>query len=204
METLFIGLATFAVVCASPGPAVVAVVSTAMARGVAASVALTVGLTLALGLWGLLAAAGFGAVLAAAPSALIALKVLGGFYLLYLAWASGRAAMTPVLAAAVQKSGLRAGLLLNLSNPKTVFAWTATIAVGTPADAPHLAWVLVPLAMGVTLAIYLVYGFAFSRAPMRRAYARLSRWMDGAASVLFGLAGIALIRDGVLSLTRKA
>ncbi|GIT90214.1 amino acid transporter [Jannaschia pagri] len=204
METLLIGLATFAVVCASPGPAVVAVVTTAMARGFGATVALTLGMALALGGWGILAAAGFGAVLAAAPSALIALKILGGLYLIYLAWGAGRSALdTTEGAPPPVVASFRAGLLLNLSNPKSVFAWTATIAVGTPVDAPELAWLLVPLAMGVTVAIYLVYGFAFSRGPMRLAYRRLRRWLDAGASALFGLAGLGLIRDGLLTLWRR-
>ncbi|MEM7641402.1 MAG: LysE family transporter [Pseudomonadota bacterium] len=204
MATLLIGLATFAIVCASPGPAVVAVVSTAMARGFRAALTLTAGLSLALGLWGVLAAAGFGAVLAAAPSALLAFKVLGGAYLLWLAWGAGRSALTPADAPRAVASGFRAGLLLNLSNPKAVFAWTATIAVGTPADMPGLAWVLVPAAMVVTILIYALYAAAFSRPPMRRAYDRARRWIEGAASALFALAGLALLRDAALSLARRA
>ncbi len=205
MDSILIGLATFAVVCASPGPAVLAVVSTAMARGFAAAMSLTLGLALALGVWGVLAAAGFGALLAAAPAALVTLKLFGGAYLLFLAWGAGRAAFSrnsdPRLSPA---AGFRAGLLLNLSNPKAVFAWTATIAVGTPAEAPGLAWLLVPLATGVTVAIYTGYSLAFSRSPLRKAYARLRVWMSAVTAGLFALAGAALLRDGVLTAMRRA
>ncbi|MEM7490524.1 MAG: LysE family transporter [Pseudomonadota bacterium] len=204
MDTLLLGLATFAVVCASPGPAVVAVVSTAMARGFRAAMVLTAGLSLALGAWGLLAAAGFGAVLAAAPSALLAFKVAGGAYLLWLAWGAGRAAAQPGAAPAAGPSGFRAGLILNLSNPKSVFAWTATIAVGTPPDMPALAWVLVPAAMAVTVAIYALYAAAFSRPLLRRAYGTARRWIDGATSALFALAGLALLRDAALQAVRRS
>ena len=204
MDVLLIGLGTFAVVCASPGPAVVAVVSTAMDRGFRPSFVLTLGLTLALGAWGVLAAAGFGAVLLAAPTALVALKVVGGAYLLWLAWGAGRSALTAGDAAMPgPRAGFRTGLLLNLSNPKTVFAWSATIAVGTPEGAPWAPFLLVPLCMGVMVAIYVLYGLVFSRPVMREAYAGLRRWVEGAAAALFGLAGLGLLRDGLLSAARR-
>ena len=61
MSALLVGLAAYAVVCASPGPAILAVVSTAMARGLPAALTLAMGLTVGLGVWGVLAALGFGA-----------------------------------------------------------------------------------------------------------------------------------------------
>ncbi len=204
METFLFGLATFAIVCASPGPAVLAMVTTAMARGMGAAMRLNLGLTLALGVWGLFAAAGFGAVLAAAPSALIGFKVGGGAYLLWLAWGAGCAAIRPASGTLAIPSGFRAGLILNLSNPKAVFAWTATIAVGTPPDMPGLAWLLVPLTMVATVLIYAIYGLIFSRPLMRGAYASARRWIDGVASGLFALAGLALMRDGAFALARRS
>ncbi|UWQ22893.1 LysE family translocator [Jannaschia sp. W003] len=203
-DALLIGLATFAVVCASPGPAGLAVVSTAMARGFAASLPLTLGLALALGVWGVVAAAGLGAVLLAAPSALLAFKLFAGLFLLWLAWGAGRSALRPDTSPAPPlRAGFRAGLLLNLSNPKAVLAWSATIAVGTAPDAPWTGWLLVPLAMALTVAIYVAYALAFSRAPLRRAYGRARRGIDGVAAVLFGLAGLAMLRDAAVSLARR-
>ncbi|MEM8825291.1 MAG: LysE family transporter, partial [Pseudomonadota bacterium] len=138
------------------------------------------------------------------PSALIGLKLIGGAYLLWLAWASGRAAMAPGATKPAAASGFKAGLFLNLSNPKAVFAWTATIAVGTPADAPGLAWLLVPLATLLAVAINGGYALVFSRPPMRRAYDRARAWIEGTAASLFALAGLALIRDAALSMVRRA
>ena len=194
MSALLLGLATFAVVCASPGPAVLAVISTAMARGLAAAMALTLGLTVALGLWGVLAALGFGAVLAAAPMALTAMKVLGGAYLLWLAWCAGRAALSrEAEAVSAPASGFRAGLLLNLSNPKAVLAWSATIAVGAPPDAPMAAVALVPLCLAATVAIYAAYAAVFSLPAMRRGYRAARRWIEGATAALLGAAGVSLM-----------
>ncbi|SDZ55671.1 Threonine/homoserine/homoserine lactone efflux protein [Jannaschia faecimaris] len=205
MNELLIGLLTFAAVCATPGPAVVAVISSAMSRGFRSSFALTLGLASALGVWGVLAAAGFGAVLAAAPSMLIVLKVLGGIYLLWLAWGAGRSAWASRTSDLPQvRSGFRAGLVLNLSNPKSILAWTATIAVGTPPDAPGMAWLLVPLAALVTVMIYVFYGLFFSLPVMRSAYGRMRRWIDGIAAGVFGAAGLGLMSEGVSSALRRS
>ena len=194
MSALLLGLATFAVICASPGPAVIAVLSTAMARGLAAALSLTMGLTVALGAWGVLAALGFGAVLAAAPAALTALKIVGGAYLLWLAWCAGRAALSAAPeAVSAPRAGFRAGLLLNLSNPKAVLAWSATIAVGAPPDAPLAAFVLVPLCMAATVAIYVAYAAVFSLPAMRRGYRAARRWIEGATAALLGAAGVSLL-----------
>lgn len=196
MSALLLGLATFAVICASPGPAVLAVVSTAMARGLAAALTLTMGLAVAvaLGLWGVLAALGFGAVLAAAPMALTVMKVVGGAYLLWLAWGAGRAALSREAGAvSAPAAGFRAGLLLNLSNPKAVLAWSATIAVGAPPEAPWAAFALVPLCVAATVAIYAIYAAVFSLPAMRRGYRAARRWIEGATAALLGAAGVSLL-----------
>ncbi|PWJ20985.1 hypothetical protein [Jannaschia seohaensis] len=80
------------------------------------------------------------------------------------------------------------------------FAWTATMAVGTPADAPHLAWLLVSIAMAAPALIYWIHGVAVSRGAMRRAYARRGRWIEGA----FAVVAPALIRQGFVSVKRRA
>ncbi|MBM2577200.1 LysE family transporter [Jannaschia sp. Os4] len=197
MDVLLIGLATFSVVCATPGPAILTVIGTAMAQGLGTALRLSLGLSLALGLWGVLAAAGFGALLAAAPTALAVLKAGGGVYLLWLAWSAGRAALRVRAGTAAGGGGFRAGLLLNLSNPKSVFAWTAAIAVGTPPEAPALAWLLVPMATVAAVAINGTYAVVFSRPAFRTAYARARRWLDGIAATVFAAFGAGLLSEGL-------
>ena len=89
---LAIGLAFF-LVAASPGPANIANAVLAMDRGRGASFRFSLGLTAGIAVWGVVAATGLGAVLQTSAMLLSALKILGGAYLLYLAWQSGRAAL---------------------------------------------------------------------------------------------------------------
>ena len=104
-----------------------------MRHGRRASVIYGLGLSVALVFWGILAATGMGAVLQASAPVLIGLKLFGGGYLLWLAWQSGRSALQRDM---VDKVEIRAGrwfwrgVILNLSNPKSVVAWMAALSVG--------------------------------------------------------------------------
>jgi threonine/homoserine/homoserine lactone efflux protein len=191
-------LLAFAIAAGSPGPATLAVSGTAMARGHRAGLAMAAGLTLGLALWGLVAALGFGTVVARAPAALMGLKLLGGAYLLYLAWVTGRAALAAGESAAVSPQGgagrrlFRRGLLLNLGNPKAVLTWLAVLALaGLEPGAGLLAFVALSSAVGG--ALYAAYALIFSRAPVMAFYARQRRRIEAGFAALFGLAGLRLL-----------
>ncbi|MEM1300858.1 MAG: LysE family translocator [Pseudomonadota bacterium] len=195
---LAVALAFF-VVAASPGPANIANAVLAMDSGRSASFRFSLGLTSGIAVWGLVAATGLGAVLQGAVYVLSALKVLGGLYLLWLAWSSARGAMQeqPVLIEGTTgRKYFRAGLILNLSNPKTVVAWMAALAVGLDPDAS-----LVSVAVGyaicvaVALGVNLGYMALFSMQGMMAAYRGARRWIGLVAAGLFAFAGLGLIRS---------
>ncbi|MFN3868099.1 MAG: LysE family translocator [Hyphomicrobiaceae bacterium] len=125
----------FFVAAASPGPATLAVSTTAMAAGARPAAALGLGLAVGLAFWGVVAAAGLGAVLVQSSVALTVLRWFGGAYLLWLAWQSARSALLPTrlpdeaVPVADGRMMFR-GLILNLSNPKAVLAWISVLAIG--------------------------------------------------------------------------
>ena len=84
--------AAFFVAAASPGPATIALASQSMGAGRRAGLAFGSGLAVGLAFWGVVAAAGMGAILQASTGALTAMKLLGGAYLLWLAYGSARSA----------------------------------------------------------------------------------------------------------------
>ena len=193
-----IGLAFFAV-AVSPGPANITNAVVAMSHGRRASFVYSVGLTVGIALWGIVAATGLGAVMQTSVVLFSALKVLGGLYLLWLAWQSGRGAMAPAPDAGVKIATGRwfwRGLILNVSNPKTVVAWMAALAVGLDANATAGA-----LAAGVILCtlvafgVFLGYMLVFSHARMRAGYRRVSRAVGFAIAGLYTVAGLSLLRS---------
>jgi hypothetical protein len=83
----------YIIATASPGPAVVAIISTAISRGRNAGLALAFGVLTGSYTWAMLAAAGLSALISTYGNALFVLKIAGGLYLLWLAFKALKAAM---------------------------------------------------------------------------------------------------------------
>ncbi|GAB5447348.1 MAG: LysE family translocator [Gymnodinialimonas sp.] len=191
----------FLVVTVSPGPANIAVAMVAMSAGRRSGLAFGMGLALGLAVWGVVAATGMGALLQTSATALVALKLGGGAYLVWLALQSGRAALRRGenrVATPRRGRWFARGLVLNLSNPKAVVAWMAALSMGLGAGDGNGDVILATL-MCVVIGItnYLFYALTFSLPGAMAAYRRLRRWVDGAVAGLFAAAGFSLIRSAL-------
>ncbi len=200
MTAAFPAVAAFAVLAGSPGPATLAVAATAMARGRGAALALSAGLTLGLAAWGLTVLWGLGAALPRWAGALTLLKLVGGAYLLWLAWQSARSALRPGPLRPVAGSGarialFRRGLLLNLLNPKAALAWVATLVIASPATDAVSTVMTVTTALCALLGavIYGAYATVFSTPPLMAGYVRCRRWVETGLATLFAAAGMRLM-----------
>ena len=191
--------AAFFVVAASPGPATLAAATVSMSAGRKNGMQFGIGLSLGLAFWGLIAATGMGAVLQASTIALAALKIFGGAYLLWLAFRSFRSAQWE--SAEISKTHFdgkwfKRGLLLNLSNPKAVVAWIATLALGVSHENGSLQVVAATsLCIALGFLIYTGYVLTFSTYGAMDVYSRLHKWIDGTVAGLFALAGLGLIKS---------
>jgi threonine efflux protein len=189
----------FFVVAASPGPATISTATVALRQGRRTGLLYGLGLSFGLMFWGLVAASGVGAVLQSSLLVLTLLKVLGGLYLLWLAFQSGRSALRPETGTQVISEGrnwfLR-GLLLNLSNPKAVVAWMAALSVGldTTSDGGSLL-VATAACAAIGFATYALYAVVFSIRGMMIGYMRFRRATEGTVAALFAVAGFGLIRS---------
>lgn len=199
MSLLSVGFAFF-VIAASPGPANLSNATIAMSQGRKASLIYGVGLTLGLLFWGVIAASGMGALLQTSVYLLMVLKVLGGLYLLWLAYQSGKSALKPsekeLSKVVIKRAWLLKGLILNMSNPKSVIAWMAALSVGVNSDDGMLAIVLATATCVIVgFMVNVAYSFIFSLGGMVSVYQKARRKIDATASVLFSLAGVGLIRS---------
>ena len=77
-------VAVLFIVCIAPGPAVILSSAQAAARGVRSSLAVIAGIEIANLIYFLLSAFGLGAIIAASETAFLAIKYVGGAYLLFL------------------------------------------------------------------------------------------------------------------------
>ena len=199
-DLLSIALA-FLVVAASPGPANLALATAAMGSGRRRGLIFGAGLTVGLSFWGLVAATGLGTLLERSAHGLAALKILGGLYLLWLAFQSGRTALCgghDVGPARREGAWFRRGVVLNLSNPKAVVAWMAALSMGMSADAGVGQLVVATLlCMAIGALNYAGYALAFSLPGVMAGYRRLRRGIDGVVAGLFATAGFGLIRSAL-------
>jgi len=190
---------TFFIVAVSPGPATISNAVVSMHQGRKAGLIYGAGLSCGLAFWGLVAASGMGVVLQSSVYLLPILKIVGGIYLLWLAFLSARSAWYPEsekLPTSAKKNGFIQGLFLNLSNPKAVLAWMAALSVGLNSNADVAS---IALATGVCIVVgflvYVFYACLFSVRRIMNAYTHFRRWIDSIVAGLFTLAGIGLIRS---------
>lgn len=191
----------------SPGPSFVMVARTAVASrsdGLAAALGMGLGgLTFAIA-----ALVGLQAALLAVPALYLAIKVLGGLYLVYLGIRIWRGAPQPLAIASEEdkkkeegarrgRSGRRAlllGLATQISNPKTAVVYASIFAAFMPHEVPLALALAVPvLIFCIETGWYAIVALALSSAAPRSAYLRYKAWIDRAAGGVMVLLGLKLV-----------
>ncbi len=195
---IFVAYSAYVVATASPGPANLAIVATSAGAGRRAGVQTAIGVMGGSLVWSNLTAFGLAAILSQVAWLLIALKIAGGLYLLWLAAKSFRSAILGTqrgTAIAAPALGYYArGFAIHMTNPKAVFAWIAIITLGLREGAPF--WVAGAIVAGCTMLGILIFGayaLAFSTNRMMRLHLAARRPIDGIVGLLFAGFGIKLL-----------
>lgn len=199
---IILAYSAFLLAIASPGPNILAVIGTSMSVGRASGIALALGVAFGSFVWALLTVIGLSALLAAYSSALFAIKIFGGLYLLWLAYKSFKSAASAHDIEAKQLEGgertpfgyLTRGFIIQMTNPKAALAWIAIISLGLKQDAPF--WVGLVIVVGtfiLSIIIHTLYAVAFSTPVMVRIYAKARRFIQATLGAFFAFAGIKLL-----------
>lgn len=192
----------------APGPDMLYIVANAVTGGRRAGVVAAVGMSTGLAVHTALAAFGLGALLAAAPVVLDAVRWAGAGFLLYLAvstwWASRRAgsatAEPPPPRSLRRVYGM--AVLTNLGNPKMIIFFLAFLpqflTTGPGALSPtvqllELGLILIGVGIVVDASVGLLAG-TMSDLLLRRS--AVKRWMDRTAAAIFGALAVRLAFDG--------
>ena len=192
----------------APGPNLAAVASAALGRGRTAGLFVTLGIATTIFAWVALNAMGLGAVLALYPSALTAMKLAGGGYLLFLAVRGARAALRgtgPRLRAGETMmspvAAWRRGALVNITNPKAALMWSAvvTFLFGSGLSAIEVL-AFAPAGALTATCVYGAYALLFSTGPARSAYGRFARAFEAVFAATFGMLGATLFFSGIREL----
>lgn len=199
---ILLSYAAFLLAIASPGPNVLAVMGTSMSVGRASGMALAMGIACGSFTWAVLTAFGLSALIASYAPALIAIKIAGGCYLLFLAYKAFRSASAKQeLAAKSLEGGKRSklgfalrGYIVMMTNQKAALAWVAIIAIGLKDGAP--IWVAAAIVGGtfiMSVAIHALYALAFSTPTMVKLYIGARRKIQFAFGAFFTFAGLRIL-----------
>ena len=186
----------------TPGPAGLLAVSNSVAIGLRSTIVSSLGNALGLFIVSGVAMAGMGVVLAASAAGFTVLKVIGALYLVYLGvrqWRSKTSAVSPIESAPVQGTAAHTprrlfgqGLVVALTNPKSILFFSALFPQFITPDAPALGQFLI---LTTTFAAFALLSHAFyvmlARALKGRfenpRQARLFNRISGGVFVVLGL-----------------
>ena len=181
---------------ASPGPALLVAIRTVLSAGGRAGMAIGCGLGIAAAGWTLAALVGLDAVFRLFPWSYMLVKAGGGLYLSYLAFGIWKGASRPLAEASIPPGhAFRSGLLVNLSNPKSVLFAAAVLVAIFPPDMDVIHKLAIGANhLGIELAFYGLLALTMSRQAMRRRYFAMKLYLDRfAAAVLLVLAAHILV-----------
>lgn len=199
---VLLAYAAFLLSILSPGPNILAILGTSMSVGRRSGIALALGVATGSFCWALLTAMGLSALLSTYAAAMTIIKIVGGVFLLWLAYKSLRSAASrhDIEARALDGKVMTLrdfylrGLVVQMTNAKAVLAWIAIFSLGLQTDAP--AWVAIAIVVGTTffsVTIHYAYAVAFSTAPMISLYGKARRVIQGALGMFFAFAGLRLL-----------
>jgi threonine efflux protein len=161
-----------------PGPNVLAVSQTAVARSRPAAIAVAMGVATAALIWATTAQAGLALLLWSIDGVNMLLRRAGGAFLIVL---GARLIADPKAATPQAPGGHRRlahfyvrGIVVNLSNHKSLVYFTSVFAVLVPADAsPAIRLAAVLIVFAESASWHSLLALLFSRKQPRRLYARL-------------------------------
>jgi threonine/homoserine/homoserine lactone efflux protein len=195
---LFLTIALLHLMAAiSPGPAVLMSARTGVTEGFRTGAALACGIGAGGVVWAGAALFGLALLFRLAPEVLVLFKVVGGAYLLWLAWHLWRYAAVPLVDVGGERvprgrgSAFRLGLYTQLSNPKPAVLFSAIFVGTVPAGTgwPVYLALLTVVFLNETLWNTLVARL-FSLERTRRGYIRLKPQIDRTFGGVLALLGL--------------
>lgn len=194
------------VVLVTPGANVLLISQLAASGHKRAALYASLGICMVALIWATLAILGLNAVFAALPQLRLAIQVVGGLYLIYVAirlWRSGQAADVNGLRALAAWPAFRLGFLTNITNPKSALFFGSVFATALP-PAPSAMVLVTATALVVFNALvwHLFLALAFSHAKVQARYARFRIALNRLAACIVGAIGVRLLFSTVAEMKR--
>lgn len=183
------------VLCFTPGPAVLLIVSQGMKRGFKPSLRGALGICTGNIIYFALSATGLGALLIASGKVFEAIRWIGAGYLIFMGlrmMVGSTKEQEPQADQVVRDDSFRQALLVQLSNPKAVVFFTALLPQFIDPKGPVALqfFTLGVISTLIEFPVLALYGFAADKG--RAVYARHTRWIERIAGGCLVAAGAKL------------
>jgi len=187
----------------SPGPSFILIAKTAVSKSRKEGFGVAIGLGLGAVVFSLLAIFGLYAILKTVPFLYGALKIVGGMYLVYLAYKMWKYADTPLETKLCleqkPKSFAKAilfGFATQMSNPKTAIIIGSIFAALLPQEIPPFGTLFVCLiAFIIDVSWYSCVVGLLSTQKAQKIYLRTKKYIDRVAGSVLGVLGLKLALD---------
>ncbi|MFB9992169.1 LysE family transporter [Deinococcus oregonensis] len=201
MDTLITVALVHMVVLVIPGPDVLLVSQTAVARSRRAALFAGAGVVTGIAAWAVLALLGIGILFQNFAWIHGVIRVAGGMYLLYMAYNLWRSSLGPTAAQhspVVTPQGdwraYRSGLLTNLANPKAAIFFGSVFSSVIPANSSTgLRLGVFAVILGLSVLWFVLVALGMSTAPLQAGYLRAKRSIDRVAGTLMAGFGTLLL-----------
>lgn len=185
----------------SPGPSFFVVARNSLNQSRAHGLATALGTGFGVAVFALLASLGVTALIETVPLAFLVFKIIGGLYLLYLAWRIWIGAHEPLEAQDVESrveisrwKAFSLGLFTQTSNPKTALVIAGIFAAFVPLDPPaYTAWLVALIAFIIDFSWYAFVAISLSTQRSRQFYQRAKFGLDRVAAAFLGVVGVKLL-----------
>lgn len=188
------------VVLVIPGPDVLLVSQTAVARSRRAALFAGAGVVTGIAAWALLALLGIGILFQNFAWIHGVIRVAGGAYLLYMAYQLWRSSFgpntghAPIITPLGDWKAYRSGLLTNLANPKAAIFFGSVFSSVVPAhSSASLRVGVFAVILGLSLVWFALVALGMSTAPLQARYLRAKRSIDRVAGTLMAGFGTLLL-----------
>ncbi|NRA88641.1 MAG: LysE family translocator [Rhizobiales bacterium] len=206
LPIILIAYLAFTLALISPGPNVLAIMATSMDLGRKQALSMASGVALGTFIIGALSALGLASLLALYANAIYVIKIIGAVYLAWLAFKAFKSALSKQDMSLAGKAKLASsnskyffsGLIVQVTNPKSIMAWVAILSIGLNVQTPN--WVIATIVIGtafISLGINSSYALLFSSNFMVKLYAKARRSIQTAFGIFFSFAALKLFTSKI-------
>jgi threonine efflux protein len=206
LTTLFTVVILHWVVLVTPGANVLLISQLAASGDKRGAVFASFGVCTVTLVWATLAILGLNAVFTAVPQLRIAVQIVGGVYLMYVAvrlWRAGESSNEAKASPMRPFAAFRMGFLTNITNPKSALFFGSVFATALP-SAPSGTLLVIAISLVVFNALiwHLFLALAFSHPRVQAGYARQRKVLNRIAGAVVGAIGARLLLTSVLEAKR--